>query len=521
MIYASGVRYIGEFRNSRREGWGSCIFQDGSKYEGNWINDFPEGAGIKTFPSGKEQKGYWKRGNLEREDQTLVLDQNRRIGILKSDCISGNCTNGNGIFLFPNGDIYVGDFVNGKRHGIGVCYYENRSEYRGRWMNDLPNGNGTLTLADGSSRMGYWKQGQIQDHQESQGLATSTASVPPARTATISNCLAGNCINGIGTYQFQDSSRYTGSFVNGLPDGRGTIFYPNGERYEGMLKAGQLHGEGTLIDREGNRIVGLWERGTYRQSLTQPASAVVVDAETPQVGKVWAVVVGIASYAHLQALRFTDDDAYRIFGFLKSPEGGAVPDEQMRVLIDESATRSNILRAMQEIFYKAGPDDLVLMYFSGHGQPGTFLPIDYTGMDNEISHEEINEILRRSPAKFKLFIADACHSGGMLAARSGSSAQPLLKSYYANLAKAQPGTALIMSSKSEETSVEASGLRQGVFSYFLIRGLKGEADIDKDQVVTIQELFDYVYQQVRQYTQNKQSPVIQGDYDRKMPVSVY
>ncbi len=142
-------------------------------------------------------------------------------------------------------------------------------------------------------------------------------------------------------------------------------------------------------------------------------------------------------------------------------------------------------------------------------------------MDNEISHEEINDILRRSPAKFKLFIADACHSGGMLAARSGSSSQPLLKSYYSNLAKAQPGTALIMSSKSEETSVEASGLRQGVFSYFLIRGLKGEADVNKDQIVTIQELFDYVYQQVRQYTQNKQSPVIQGDYDRKMPVSVY
>ncbi len=207
MIYASGVRYIGEFRNSRREGWGSCIFQDGSKYEGNWINDFPEGAGIKTFPNGREQKGYWKRGNLEREDQTLVLDQNRRIGILKSDCISGNCTNGNGIFLFPNGDIYVGDFVNGKRHGIGVCYYENRSEYRGRWVNDVPQGNGTLTLADGSSRMGYWKQGQIQDHQESQGLATPSGPVPPVRTIATSNCLAGNCMDGIGTYQFQDSTR--------------------------------------------------------------------------------------------------------------------------------------------------------------------------------------------------------------------------------------------------------------------------------------------------------------------------
>jgi len=107
----------------------------------------------------------------------------------------------------------------------------------------------------------------------------------------------------------------------------------------------------------------------------------------------------------------------------------------------------------------------------------------------------------------------------LLAMKSGE-VKGVLEKYYESLAKAQAGTALIMSSKSEETSLESSGLRQGVFSHFLIRGLKGEADADKNLIVTIQELYDFIFQKVRSYTGNRQSPVIQGDYDELMPVGV-
>ena len=103
--------------------------------------------------------------------------------------------------------------------------------------------------------------------------------------------------------------------------------------------------------------------------------------------------------------------------------------------------------------------------------------------------------------------------------RSGET-EPLLVQYYQALAKSVSGTALIMSSKSEETSLESSGLRQGVFSHFLIRGLKGEADVDKNKIVTIGELYDFINTNVRSYTGNRQSPVIKGTYDPKMPVSV-
>ena len=205
--------------------------------------------------------------------------------------------------------------------------------------------------------------------------------------------------------------------------------------------------------------------------------------------------------------------------FLKSPEGGALDEDHIRILIDEAATKAAIKTTMEEIFGKAGPNDLVLLYFSGHGLKGSFLPSDFDGFNNKLLHEEINEIFTQSRAKYKLCIADACHSGSLLAMKGGR-VPSTLSNYYNSLAQANAGTALIMSSKSDETSLESSGLRQGVFSHFLIRGLSGEADKDYNKVVTVQELYDFVSTNVKSYTGNRQSPLIKGDYDPDMTVGV-
>ena len=127
--------------------------------------------------------------------------------------------------------------------------------------------------------------------------------------------------------------------------------------------------------------------------------------------------------------------------------------------------------------------------------------------------------MEKSRAKYKLLLADACYSGSLFSMRSAE-VPDAINTYYATLAESGSGTALIMSSKSEETSLESSTVRQGVFTHFLIRGLKGEADADGNKVVTINELFDFVYGNVRTYSGNRQSPVIKGDYDKKMTVAV-
>jgi uncharacterized caspase-like protein len=225
----------------------------------------------------------------------------------------------------------------------------------------------------------------------------------------------------------------------------------------------------------------------------------------------------------MPSLKFPDDDAFRFYSFLKSPEGGALTENQIEILVDESATRENILKTMRTMFLKADENDVVVFYFSGHGLEGSFLPVDFDGYNNKLRHDEVKQIFKMSKAKHKLCIADACHSGSLnygqgLAAKGPATVS--LKRFYQAFEDADGGIALLMSSQSEELSLEDQGLRQGVFTYYVLQGLKGKADNNSDKLVTIKELYNYVYKSVREYTAGMQTPVLTGNYDGSMPVAV-
>jgi hypothetical protein len=514
-IYASGAIYIGEFKDGEIHGIGALHYSDGSKYQGQWVNRYQEGRGTKTLPSGEKWTGNWKRGQPVDDKGNILTNifpgQKEEVQLVEvqTGCISGDCQNGDGIFGYANGSKYEGKFKDGKPHGSGTFKDVNGDVYVGLFRNGLRSGQGTLYLTDGSKQIGIWKEGGfVGKPQEEYG------------------CLQGDCANGRGTYVSKsEGSRYVGAFQNNRPHGQGVMEYANGERYSGEWKNGQFSGRGKLFLLDGTEVSGYWDAGKYlgekppsREPAT-PAPANMNELRKAQSTRVWAVVIGIGSYNHMPTLRYTDDDAYRMYAFLKSPEGGALADDHIRLLIDEDATHENIVRAMKDVYGRAGKDDLVFLYFSGHGLKGAFLPSDFDGFNNRLEHREINAILAQSKAKYKLCIADACHSGSLMAMKSDDPTGPLNK-YYEALASAESGTALIMSSKSEETSLESSGLRQGVFSHFLIRGLKGEADANNDRIVTIEELYQYIHTNVRRYTGNRQSPTLEGDFDPKMAVGV-
>lgn len=610
LVRQDAYRYAGLFSAGQMTGLGKGYFTDGSQYEGEWLNGFPHGKGKKILSSGQILEGIWKNGVLEQSNvkhQGTPELTERSVG--ETGCISGNCQNGQGMYVFPNGAVYVGEFFEGEIQGVGICYYPDGSKYQGAWKARQPHGNGTKTYVDGSKRTGLWHQGLPVDTAGNFDEKWRTAGELVVQSGCISGdcrngegvygypdgsryngffregqpwgqgtfeyangdlyrgsfkagfpegmgqltkvdgteiagqwkegdyvgatqqlgCIKGDCLEGYGTYIYEDGTSYVGTFKAGVPDGRGLVTYANGNRYEGGMKDAALEGYGTLYLADGTEKEGYWEEGAFMGKRKegevvgmppQPIFGSVELSERPaNRPKVWALIIGVAAYKHMPALRYTDDDAYRIYAFLKSPQGGALPDEQINILIDEDATRSNILRTMQSVFSKAGPEDLLFLYFSGHGLQGAFLPIDFDGYGNKLFHNEITALLDRSPAKYKLCIADACHSGSLLSMRGGDIGS-ILTDYYSTLASARRGTALILSSKSEETSLESSEVRQGVFSHYLIRGLKGEADADNNRLVTVKELYEFVYREVRGYTHNAQSPVIDGDYDENMTVSV-
>ena len=449
---------------------------------------------------------------------------------LFAQCISGNCIDGTGTYTYPSGATYIGKFQQGKMNGWGMCTYSNGSIYKGEWLNGYPHGKGKKVLANKKEWAGVWMKGRALDSQGNivdieallNGPSKNKKEILAAKSANGEGCISGNCVDGRGVYVYKNhSARYEGTFQGEQAHGKGSIYYATGDVYVGDWVNGYFEGQGVLTLNDGKRISGYWKASTHIGDTNpfQETPAIRQDARQHNEMKIWAVVIGVASYNHMPTLRFTDDDAYRMYAFLKSPEGGALSDDNIRILIDEDATKKQILSTLENVFTKAGPNDLVMLYFSGHGLPGSFLPSDFDGFDNRVYHDEIKDILDRSPAKYKVCIADACHSGGLLAMKGADANNALLK-YYEALAQSSPGSALILSSKSSETSLESSGLRQGVFSHFLIKGLKGEADRNNDNIVTVQELFDFTYHNVRSYTGSRQSPVIKGDFDKQMPISV-
>ena len=221
----------------------------------------------------------------------------------------------------------------------------------------------------------------------------------------------------------------------------------------------------------------------------------------------------------MQSLKYTDDDAYQLYAFLKSPEGGAISDDNIKVLIDDAATNKSITQEIQNIASRADDNDVIMLYLSGHGLDGAFVPSDFDGYKNQLAYGDILDMLNGSAAKHKLFITDACHSGSMLAA-ARTPLNVSLENFYSAYNAVNGGTAIMMSSMKEEVSLEYGGLRQGVFSHFLIKGLKGNADKDADKLITVTELYDYVSTNVKSYTSSAQNPVIMGDYDKGMPIGL-
>ena len=256
-------------------------------------------------------------------------------------------------------------------------------------------------------------------------------------------------------------------------------------------------------------------------------------------GKLFAVVIGISKYsqsgASISNLKYADQDATSFLEFLKSPAGGALTDDSVTVLLNEEATTKNIRHALFTFLTAAQPQDTVVIYIAGHGAPDPHDPRNLYLLTADSNPEDMGgtafpmwqmqDVYERVlKAKRVITVADTCHSYGFSGARADDSAQNgsnLINQYLERYAS-KGERAVITASDISESSFEDVqwGNGHGVFTYFMLKGLKGEADKNHDGVVTAGELFAYLEKVVPEATRGKQNPRAMQGLASGMPVSV-
>ncbi len=242
----------------------------------------------------------------------------------------------------------------------------------------------------------------------------------------------------------------------------------------------------------------------------------------------YALVVGISHYKNLPAkaqLKYPDRDADSIYTVLISKEGGEFPPENVHVLKDEDATRANLANELEKWLPSVSKDDdRVLIYFAGHGfiNNGASYLAPYDIDPNNIANtaypmSRLGDVIgNKIHAKWKVLLADACHSGAITPGSAPESDRAQVNQSLLDLNKS---LFVVTASRDREQSFEGPGWGggHGIFTYYAVKGLEGEADTSGDGIVTAQELGDYVYSNVSQATSQRQHPTFdRGSFDTNM-----
>ena len=239
----------------------------------------------------------------------------------------------------------------------------------------------------------------------------------------------------------------------------------------------------------------------------------------------YAIVVGIADYKNYTIndgdLNYTTNDARLFYEFLRSKKGGSVPAENIVYLTNSRASKANIIAQGKALFSKARENDRVIFFFSGHGDKGCFVPYDAGGYgDNLLYFSEVKSIFKSARCRTKLLFADACFSGSMKNLNITKSIQQTLNKEMK--VASNMNIAVMMSCKGNEVSWELGELQQGIFTYYLIKGLGGLANEDNNAYVTIQELYYYVTKKMRAKSASmghSQTPELFGNFDLRLIVA--
>lgn len=271
-------------------------------------------------------------------------------------------------------------------------------------------------------------------------------------------------------------------------------------------------------------VRGQKERPAYVPE--KPAAKSDVD-ELPEIKakpnkNAYAIVIGIEQYRQkLPGADFATADAKTMAEYLTKAMG--YPEENVVMLANDHAALGDFVKYFEKwLPNNVEKNSTVFIYYSGHGAPnpksGDAYLVPYDGDPSFIeqtgySLKRLYEVLGKLPAKEIIIALDSCFSGAGGRSVLAKGARPLVMNFQENTSLSKNMTVL-SASTGDQISSTYDEKGHGLFTYFLLRGIKYENVIKKDGFLNIDELHAYMKPQVervarRQYN-NEQTPQLIG-----------
>ncbi len=357
--------------------------------------------------------------------------------------------------------------------------------------------------------------------------AGATAPRPPAEIAAghpssggslaVGETVTGSLAAGdetLGSGEYVDTWRFTGrrgqrvavELTSSAFDAYTMLVTPSGEQFDNDDgEDGTDSRQQLVLPEDGEYEVRVTsyrpgETGSYRFSVSAgrepPRQAAVAGG-----ARVFALMVGVSDYGgRANDLPYTDEDARKLAEELR--RDGSL-NEASVVLTNAEATVASVRDAFRRIASEAGPDDMFLFFFSGHGdqQPTEVSGVEPDGkaetialFDGDIDDVELARLFDTLDTRLSLLVIDACFSGG-----------------FARNVVDRPGVMGVFSSEEDLTSAVADKFQAGGYlSHFVRAGMTGQADGDGDRLVTAGELATYLRRQFRVEVEDVQAETQDG-----------
>ncbi len=227
--------------------------------------------------------------------------------------------------------------------------------------------------------------------------------------------------------------------------------------------------------------------------------------------KLYVLAIGVSKYENKDlTLQYAAKDAKDFAASLLQQKGGLYRDVVVKVLVDEKATKDEIIDGFDWISKETTSKDVAIVFLAGHGINDSggvyyFMPVN-ANLERlrrtAVPFTEMKNTVVSLAGKTILFI-DTCHAGNVMGARALA---PDITGVVNELASAENGAVVFASSTGKQYSFEDSNWGNGAFTKAAVEGISGKADYTGKGRITINMLDLYISERVKELTKGKQTP---------------